>query len=70
MEIDRRTFLALAGSAAVIRPALAHAADEALFLGARLNGGAFEAAVIDASGRDRLVLPLEARGHSFAIDAP
>jgi len=70
MEIDRRTFLALAGAAAAFRPALASAADEALFLGARLNGGAFEAAVIDASGRDRLVLPLEARGHSFAIDAP
>jgi hypothetical protein len=27
-------------------------------------------AVIDERGRDRLVLPVEARGHSFAIDAP
>ncbi|MCR4267914.1 DUF1513 domain-containing protein [Nitratireductor sp. ZSWI3] len=70
-EIDRRTFLALCG-AATLWPAGAAAgeAGEALFLGARLNGGAFEAAVIDAAGRDRLVLPLEARGHSFAIDAP
>lgn len=63
--IDRRTFLALAAAAAV---APARAAEEALFLGARLNGGRFEAAVIDAEGQDRLVLPLEARGHSFAID--
>jgi len=68
-EIDRRTFLALAGWAA-LAPSCAEAAEEALFLGARLNGGRFEAAVIDERGRDRLVLPLEARGHSFAIDAP
>lgn len=66
--IDRRTFLALAASAAFSSRA-AQAAEEALFLGARLNGGRFEAAVIDAAGNDRLVLPLEARGHSFAVDA-
>nr|WP_244439934.1 DUF1513 domain-containing protein [Nitratireductor aquibiodomus] len=70
MEIDRRTFLALASAAAAFGPKHARADEEALFLGARLNAGGFEAAVIDASGRDRLVLPLEARGHSFAIDAP
>ena len=66
--IDRRTFLALAGAASLV-PRDAVADDEALFLGARLSGTRFEAAVIDARGRDRLVLPLEARGHSFAIDA-
>jgi hypothetical protein len=66
--IDRRTFLTLAGATAVVPSALA-SARHALFLGARLNGGRFEAAVIDERGRDRLVLPLEARGHSFAIDA-
>ncbi|WP_090329763.1 DUF1513 domain-containing protein [Nitratireductor aquibiodomus] len=70
MEIDRRTFLALASAAAAFGPKHARADEEALFLGARLNAGGFEAAVIDASGRERLVLPLEARGHSFAIDAP
>ncbi len=70
MEIDRRTFLALAAAATAFRPDRAMAEQEALFLGARLNAGGFEAAVIDATGRDRLVLPLEARGHSFAIDAP
>ncbi|WP_367715285.1 DUF1513 domain-containing protein [Nitratireductor sp. GISD-1A_MAKvit] len=71
MEIDRRTFLALAGAAIAqgVTPAIAQE-DEALFLGARLNAGGFEAAVIDAGGRDRIVLPLQARGHSFAIDAP
>ncbi|WP_404402945.1 DUF1513 domain-containing protein [Pelagibacterium halotolerans] len=69
--IDRRTFLALTGATlAPARMALAQdAADEALFIGARLASGGYEAAVIDAEGRDRLVLPLEARGHSFAIDA-
>ncbi|TKT69345.1 DUF1513 domain-containing protein [Aquamicrobium sp. LC103] len=67
-EIDRRTFLALAGVAALAPAQAARAAEEALFLGARLNAGKFEAAVIDERGRDRLVLPLEARGHSFAID--
>ncbi len=71
--IDRRTFLTLAGAAALapgaaVAPCAAVAGEEALFIGARLNGGAFEAAVIDAAGRDRLVLPLEARGHSFALD--
>ncbi len=69
MRIDRRTFLGLLGMAAMV-PAGA-AEEEALWLGARLAaGGGFEVAVIDARGRDRLVLPLEARGHSFAIDAP
>ncbi|WP_028034175.1 DUF1513 domain-containing protein [Chelativorans sp. J32] len=67
--IDRRTFLALAGGA-LFPLSGAAAADEALFLGARLNGGRYEAAVMDERGRDRLVLPLEGRGHSFAIDAP
>lgn len=68
--IDRRTFLALGGAAALFPARAAEAAEEALFLGARLKDGAFEAAVIDGEGSDRLVLPLEARGHSFAIDAP
>jgi hypothetical protein len=68
-QIDRRTFLGLLGMA-VVAPADA-AGEEALWLGARLAaGGGFEVAVIDERGRDRLVLPLEARGHSFAIDAP
>lgn len=48
----------------------AGASEEALYLGARLNGGGYEVAVIDERGRDRLVLPVEARAHSFAIDAP
>ncbi|MCB1453954.1 MAG: DUF1513 domain-containing protein [Rhizobiaceae bacterium] len=66
--IDRRTFLALAG-AAYAMPARALAEEQALFLGARLNAGGHEVAVIDERGRDRLVLPVPARGHSFAIDA-
>ena len=64
--IDRRTFLALAGAAA-LAPETALAGGRALFLGARLNGPAFEAAIIDERGIDQLVIPLEARGHSFAI---
>ena len=67
MAIDRRTFLALTASA-VLSPRAVLAEDEALFLGARLNGERFEAAVIDEAGSDLVVLPLHARGHSFAID--
>ena len=65
--IDRRTFLALAG-AGLLAPGLRAGEDEPLFLGAREKAGQFEAAVIDGQGRDRLVLPLAARGHSFALD--
>ncbi len=43
--------------------------DGPLFLGARLNSGSHEVAVIDEHGRDLLVLPVPARGHSFAIDS-
>jgi hypothetical protein len=82
--IDRRMFLALAGAAvAQAAPSTAFCGpaaepppggggsqQETLYLGARLNNGGYEVAVIDARGRDRLVLPVEARGHSFAIDAP
>mgnify|MGYP000860779127 CR=1 FL=1 len=68
MEIDRRTFLALMGAAAF--PARAAAADEPLFLGARVARAGYEVAVIDERGHDRLVLPVETRGHSFAIDGP
>lgn len=69
MEIDRRTFLALMGAATLPASARA-AADEPLFLGARVAGKAYQVAVVDERGRDRLVLPIETRGHSFAIDAP
>jgi hypothetical protein len=80
MEIDRRTFLALLGAS--VAPSTAFGgppppqsgggtvADGPLFLGARIARGAYEVAVIDERGRDRLVLPVEARGHSFAVDAP
>jgi hypothetical protein len=68
--INRRTFLALAGAASLAPPSAAAEKDTLLFLGARLNKGGFEVAVVDERGRDRLVLPVEARGHSFAIDAP
>jgi len=44
-------------------------ADGALFLAARKSGGGYEAVLMDAWGADRRVLPLEGRGHSFAIDA-
>ncbi len=67
MEIDRRTFLTLLGAAAVA-PARAFATEEQLYLAARARGARHEIAVIDALGVDRLVLPIEARGHSFAID--
>jgi hypothetical protein len=43
--------------------------DDVLYLAARKNGGCYEAALFDETARDRLVVPLPGRGHSFAIDA-
>jgi uncharacterized protein len=65
--IDRRSLLALLG-AGVLFPPAAWAADRDLFLGARLNGASYEIAVVDGDGRDHYVLPIEGRGHSFALD--
>jgi len=68
--IDRRAFLALLGAAA-LKPGMAFAAPgEPLFVGARAAAGRYEVAVIDERGHDRLVLPVEERGHSFALDLP
>ncbi len=73
MEIDRRHVLALLAACAAW-PALAISGeraalgDEALYLAARKNGSRFEAALFDEYGRDRLVVPMPDRGHSFAID--
>lgn len=68
--IDRRTFLAIAAATGLAprRALSAAAAEPALYLSARKRGGRFEVAVIDGAGRDRLVVPLDARGHSFAMD--
>jgi uncharacterized protein len=66
--IDRRTFLTLAAAACVAPGAVAAATDEPLFVSARKTADRYEAVVIDAAGEDRLVVPLEGRGHSFAID--
>lgn len=72
MEIDRRRFLALA-AALGLSPSAARAALPAdggpLYLTARKRGGRDEAVVLDGTGRDRLTIPMPARGHSFAIDA-
>jgi len=78
MEIDRRRFLAWA--AALATPGLAAAEGAAAgpaamgrdavdYITARRRAGAYEAVVLDAQGRDRLVVPLPDRGHSFALDA-
>jgi uncharacterized protein len=68
--IDRRTFLAIA-AAAGLAPRAGFAASDpqgALYLSARKRGPAFEVAVVDEAGSEQLVVPLEGRGHSFAID--
>ena len=39
------------------------------YLSARKRGGRDETALLDESGRDLRVVPMPARGHSFAIDA-
>ncbi|WP_175135769.1 DUF1513 domain-containing protein, partial [Achromobacter pulmonis] len=41
----------------------------ARYLAARQRGGRDEAVVLDGAGQDRRVVPMPARGHSFAIDA-
>lgn len=72
MGIDRRRFLALA-AALGLSPGAALAVLPAdggpLYLSARKRGGRDEAVLLDETGRDRLVVPMPARGHSFAIDA-
>lgn len=76
MEINRRRFL-LAGAAAAWAPAVfgtepytdrVDATDSPLYLAARQANGRFEAVVLDATGRNRHVVPMPARGHSFALD--
>lgn len=51
--------------------ALASAGDgaQARYLAARQRAGRDEAVVLDGAGQDRRVVPMPARGHSFAIDA-
>jgi hypothetical protein len=71
MAIDRRRFLSLAAALGVAPGAALAAAPEdgaALYLSARKRGGRDEAVLLDEAGRDRLVVPMPARGHSFAID--
>ena len=72
MVIDRRRFLSMA-VALGLSPTAARAALPAdggpLYLSARKRGGRDEAVLLDEAGHDRLVVPMPARGHSFAIDA-
>lgn len=69
MEIDRRRFLALAAAAGLAPATLRAAGPAPLYVAARRAGGRYEAVVLDAQGRDRQVVPMPARGHSFALDA-
>ncbi|MEJ8570942.1 DUF1513 domain-containing protein [Microbaculum marinum] len=59
----------LLAAAGVAPKALAAAPEPDLvrYLTARKRDARFEVAVLDEAGRDLLVVPLEARGHSFAI---
>ncbi|MCD0502441.1 DUF1513 domain-containing protein [Bordetella petrii] len=68
MEIDRRRFLALAAAVGLSPATLRAAADTPLYLAARLAGDRYEAVVLDAGGHERQVVPMPARGHSFALD--
>jgi len=72
MVIDRRRFLTLA-AALGLSPGAARAVLPAdggpLYLSARKRGGRDEAVLLDEAGHDRLVVPMPARGHSFAIDS-
>src|SRR5690606_4029761 len=46
-----------------------HGKNESIYLAARKHEGRYEVVVFDATGRNRYVVPLPDRGHSFAIDA-
>ncbi|WZB72392.1 hypothetical protein WJ968_14170 [Achromobacter xylosoxidans] len=82
MAIDRRRFLALGAAlglghipvaalaAEAERAAEAARTGGARYLSARKRGDRDETALLDESGRDLRVVPMPARGHSFAIDAP
>ncbi|WP_237173965.1 DUF1513 domain-containing protein [Paracandidimonas lactea] len=45
-------------------------ANTSIYMAARKQAGRYQVAVFDAQGCERMALPLPARGHSFAIDAP
>ncbi len=67
--IDRRAFLAMAAAAGAM-PAAAwgeNGPDLPLYLAARKTADRFEVAVLDDSGREVLAVPLDDRGHSFAV---
>jgi len=74
MEIDRRRFLgwaagvALPGLAGPVSASPGSAVAVSRYLAARRRAGVYEAVVLDADGRDRRVVPLPDRGHSFALD--
>lgn len=75
MEIDRRRFLVLTAMAG-LSPSVIQAAgrgspasdDHPLYVAARKADGRYEAVVLDARGHERQVVPMPARGHSFALD--
>lgn len=69
MAIDRRLFLAMA-AAAGLSPAAAwcgEGPEAPSYLAARKTAGGFEVAVVDGRGRKVLAVPLDDRGHSFAV---
>jgi hypothetical protein len=74
-EIDRRRFLtavAIGGAwpvKALSQPEQRLSDARAHYLAARKHGDRYEAVIFDEHGRDLHVIPMPARGHSFAIDA-
>ncbi|MGQ2925877.1 MAG: DUF1513 domain-containing protein [Neoaquamicrobium sediminum] len=70
MEIDRRRLMTLFGGL-LVAPAnvLAAPDSEPLFLAARTEAGRHTIAVFDSRGSELFSIPVDARGHSFAIDA-
>lgn len=68
MAIDRRRFLALAAAAGLAPSALRAARQQPLYLAARRTAQRYEAVVLDEQGRDVQIIPMPARGHSFAPD--
>lgn len=65
-----RTLAGVAPTGAGTEPTGAQSDAGPLYLAARKHDDSFEAVVLDARGQIARTVALEARGHSFAIDAP
>lgn len=72
MSLYRRQFLQVSATFSLLAlvPLPARSGDSGGYLAARRRGDRYEVVLLDGRQRERRVIPLPGRGHSFAIDAP